>query len=136
MNVLRYSFALVLTCIVASVGMAERLPKNTVCDKICVPTVTPGKQTKTCYEVDYKEICVPGFRLPWSKSCEPVCGHVVRVKVLKQREYECPKCDVRWNLEQAPCAYGCQPSCQHGAASISPGPVAPHPTMLPAARTR
>ena len=44
------------------------------CGDACYPTVTKGKETKHCWEVDTKAICIPKVRFPWESTCGKGCG--------------------------------------------------------------
>jgi hypothetical protein len=73
---------------------------------ICRPVETMLKEKKHCWEVECKQICVPAARWPWEKCCEPRCGKVKTVKVLKKVEFECEKCGYKWEIHGAGCACG------------------------------
>lgn len=77
------------------------------CGDPCYPTVTKGKETKHCWNVDSKTICIPKVRFPW-ESCgkgkggkngcpPPKCGRTKQVNVLVKHEYECSTCKYSWD---------------------------------------
>jgi hypothetical protein len=72
----------------------------------CQPVPTTLKETKHCWEVECKQICIPAARWPWEKCCEPRCGKVKTVKVLKKVNYECEKCGYKWEIHGVDCACG------------------------------
>jgi hypothetical protein len=72
-------------------------------EKVCVTFVSPAKETKSCWEVECDEVCIPAVRCPWhhcpKAECDscgtaslPGCGEVRGVRKLKQVEYECDTC--------------------------------------------
>lgn len=80
------------------------------CGDACYPTVTKGKETKTCWNVEEKAICIPKVRFPWEKSCcdkgcgkdgciPPKCGSTKYVNVLMKHEYECSTCKYSWDVD-------------------------------------
>jgi hypothetical protein len=80
------------------------------CGDACYPTVTKGKETKSCWNVDNVPICIPKVRFPWEKSCcdkgcgkdgcvPPKCGRTKHVNVLMKHEYECSKCEYSWDVD-------------------------------------
>lgn len=66
--------------------------------KVCEPSPEVKKEKKTCYDFECKDICIPGIRWPWQPCCEPSCGKVRTVKVLKKFEYECEHCGTKWSI--------------------------------------
>jgi len=79
--------------------------------KVCVPKAYVGKEEKSCFYVEYKEVCIPAITFPWEERggrshasecgtrlwCPmPRCGRVKVVKTLRKHEYKCPKCDYKW----------------------------------------
>lgn len=66
----------------------------------CELNITEGKETRTCFEIDYKTICIPKVVPPWRQCCEPVCAEARSVKVLKTRKYECPVCKYEWSVKK------------------------------------
>jgi len=71
--------------------------------KVCQGSPETKKEKKTCYGFDCKDVCIPGIRWPWQSCCEPSCGKVRTVKVLKKFEYECEHCGTKWSV------VGCEP---------------------------
>ena len=78
------------------------------CHGTCYPTLTKAKETKTCWEVETKTICIPKVRFPWESKCcnkgcgkegcvPPKCGRTKCVNVLVKREYECSTCKYTWD---------------------------------------
>lgn len=66
----------------------------------CELNISQGKETRTCFEVDYKTICIPKVLPPWRQCSEPVCAEARSVKVLKTRKYECPVCKYEWTVRK------------------------------------
>jgi hypothetical protein len=73
--------------------------------KICEPIPEVQKEKRHCWCVDYKDICIPGIKCLWDRSCEPKCGKVITVKKLRNVEYECEKCGYKWEVR----CVGCEP---------------------------
>lgn len=92
-----------------------RCPK---CCHSCRLEVSQDSESKKCFECETKTICIPRVVFPWQnkKSCKSpggcvacggkgctVCRHngakVRRVKVLKTKSYECPRCKYKWMAE-------------------------------------
>ena len=80
------------------------------CGDACYPTVTKGKETKHCWNVETKAICIPKVRFPWEHGCcdkgcgkdgcaPPKCGRTKYVDVLMKHEYECSKCEYSWDVD-------------------------------------
>ncbi len=80
------------------------------CGDACYPTVTKGKETKHCWDVETKAICIPKVRFPWETSCcnkgcgkdgcvPPKCGRTKYVNVLMKHEYECSTCKYNWDVD-------------------------------------
>lgn len=80
------------------------------CGDACYPTVTKGTETKHCWNVDTKAICIPKVRFPWESSCcdkgcgkdgcvPPKCGRTKYVNVLTKHEYECSTCKYSWDVD-------------------------------------
>jgi hypothetical protein len=83
------------------------------CGDACYPTVTKGKETKHCWNVESKAICIPKVRFPWESNCgkgcggkdcgkencvPPKCGRTKYVNVLIKHEYECSTCKYSWDV--------------------------------------
>ena len=96
------SLALLGSAVWAAGGACAKCPR---CEnRICVPERVTVKEKKHCWEVECKEICIPGFKGPWQSCCEPpACGRVRTVKELKKVEYECERCGYRWEPACATC---------------------------------
>lgn len=72
--------------------------------KVCEPSPEVKQEKKTTYDFECKEICIPGIRWPWQPCCEPSCGKVRTVKVLKKYEQVCEKCGTKWTVTDCgPC---------------------------------
>lgn len=78
------------------------------CGEACYPTVSKDKETKTCWNVETKTICIPKVRFPWEKDCgkdgkdgcpTPKCGRTKNVNVLMKHEYECSTCKYSWDVD-------------------------------------
>ncbi|HRX81372.1 MAG TPA: hypothetical protein P5307_20020 [Pirellulaceae bacterium] len=84
------------------------------CGDACYPTVTKGKETKTCWNVESVAICIPKVRFPWESNCgkgcggkdcgkencvPPKCGRTKYVNVLMKHEYECSTCKYSWDVD-------------------------------------
>ncbi len=66
--------------------------------KVCYPETKVEKETRHCWEVERKEICIPAIRFPWMK-CGPLhCGRVRTVNVLVAKDYESEKCVYEWKI--------------------------------------
>jgi len=107
------------------------------CGEACYPTVTKGKETKHCFNVETKTICIPKVRFPWEKDygkcggkdgCpQPKCGHTRDVHVLIKHEYECSVCKYSWNPESFKNGKG---DAKYKSAPTEPetDPIPPAPT--------
>ena len=95
-------------------------------DKVCHPTWVEKSVKKHCYEVECKDICIPGLTLPWSKDCKPKCGRVITVKVFKKKEYECKTCGCKWEIKG-----GCAKGKGNGKAKAKANGATPAPTLAP-----
>ena len=101
MNLLRKMFPLVAVVLLTRGAIAGGHDKGccpTCGDKVCTPTRVEKKVKKYHYEVECKDICIPGITLPWSKNCTPKSGRVIRVKVFKKKEFECKACGCKWEI--------------------------------------
>jgi hypothetical protein len=78
------------------------------CHEPCYATVTKGTETKHCWNVEYKTICIPKVTFPWEvhgkgkaggKDCAvpAKCGRTKTVRVLVKEEYECSVCKYSWD---------------------------------------
>lgn len=86
------------------------------CNHTCSLSIGKDKETKHCFDVECKPICIPRVTFPWQRSacCDQggkgSCGDCGKsgcggghngaktksVRVLKKYEYECPKCKYTW----------------------------------------
>jgi hypothetical protein len=72
--------------------------------KICCPEVDEKDVTKSCWNTECKEVCVPPIRLPWDRCCTLACGGIVRtINVLKETEYKCKEKTYSWKPVCASC---------------------------------
>jgi len=92
---------------------------------VCRPYMSLETVTKTCFETECKQICIPKVTFPWqercaadrcgrscgdvSTSCVPKCGKVVTVNTLKVRDYQCERWVCRWEIEETCCTGDCKP---------------------------
>lgn len=67
-------------------------------EEFCQLKCDETKEKKTCYEVDYKTVCIPKVYPPWKKNCQPQCAEARSVKVLNKKTYECPRCNYSWEV--------------------------------------
>lgn len=109
----RRFFGLAISIVASLASAATVFGGPHVCDscpkcdnKVCQPSPEVKKEKKTVYDVACKDVCIPGIRWPWQACCEPNCGKVKTVKVLKKYERECEKCGTKWTV-----VGGCEP-CQ------------------------
>ncbi|WP_372724700.1 hypothetical protein [Novipirellula sp.] len=123
--------------------------KCPACDHRCNFSVDVVDETKTCFEVESKVICIPRVVFPWQKgNCDAVCNNGAktrRICVLKTKDYKCPKCEYSWSAEKkATCcdthsghSHGGHHSIEHAPAPPAPTPAeqvapeAPQPYSLP-----
>lgn len=102
-------------------GCCERCP---ACDHCCELNAEAGEESRPCFNVETKVICIPRVVFPWQMkkcfSCDSCdgqgCNNCVhngakarRVCVMKADKYTCPKCQYSWTpREKAACdAVGC-----------------------------
>lgn len=74
--------------------------------KVCTGLPEVEKVKGTEFDVECKDICIPRVRFPWEKDCcQPRCGRVRTVKVLKTVETEKEECAYKWDIHTilAPC---------------------------------
>ena len=81
---------------------------------VCKPHVEKTKEKKTCWKVVWKEICIPSIKCCCEKECDRKCGFVMKVKTLEQVEYECDKCEVKWEMHKKRCASCVGDDCDVG----------------------
>lgn len=82
-------------------------PQCPNCKAYCKFEMVDGKEEKSCWCVERKAICIPRITFPWQKCCEPKCGRVKWVKVLKEMTYECDRCQCKWTVVEEPCPACC-----------------------------
>ncbi|MCR9296225.1 MAG: hypothetical protein NXI32_26230 [bacterium] len=89
------------------------------CSNACELKVSEGTETKYCWKIECKTVCIPRVQFSWqwpwepkhkacgSQSCDDAeCGNCCRpplklakskkVKMLVKHEYECPVCEYKW----------------------------------------
>lgn len=66
--------------------------------KVCCPEVKVKKETRQCWEVECKDVCIPAIRFPWMDCNELRCGRVRTVRVLKPVDYDVEKCEYQWKV--------------------------------------
>ncbi|HBE68270.1 MAG TPA: hypothetical protein DDW52_09000, partial [Planctomycetaceae bacterium] len=76
--------------------------------KVCSLEVSEGTEDVTCYDVEAKDICIPGIKLPW--ECKRRCGGVRTICVLKPVKKEKKVCEYDWSIKCI-CTTCCK---QHG----------------------
>ena len=80
------------------------------CSEPCFPSVTTEAETRHCWDVECKTICIPRVRFPWEGGglkggkgicgcLPPKCGKAKCVKGLMKCEYECDVCKYKWEVE-------------------------------------
>ncbi|GAA4449278.1 hypothetical protein [Novipirellula rosea] len=130
----------------AAAGFGHKLVDQTgcctkcpACDHACNFSVDVVDETKTCFEVESKVICIPRVVFPWQKgNCDAVCNNGAktrRICVLKTKDYKCPKCEYSWSAEKkATCcdthsghSHGGHHSIEHAPVEHAPAPPAPMP---------
>lgn len=142
------SFALLLT---SSISAGDRCKKSCCpkCSTPCVLKVEPGTETKHCWKVETKTICIPKVSFSWqwpfqkAKKCTSKCdvscnlpccappklSRSRQVKRLVKHEYECPSCKYTWEAKE-PCACSTCTGCTDTADLIDatiPAPVVSAP---------
>jgi hypothetical protein len=115
-------------------------------DRVCVTSVEPGKASKSCWDVECEEVCIPAVRFPWEKrgveACDgsavlltDKCGKVRRVNRLRKHDYECETCQYNHSVirrcprcgppASSPCVSGLElPAVPSPSAGNDPPPVA------------
>lgn len=117
------------------------------CSEPCFPKVSKEKETRYCWDVDTKTICIPRVRFPWehcsgkggkSGCSAPLCGQSKPVKILMKCEYERGVCEYDWEQDQAKSGYGrpdVAPQTQpHDDPEESSEPEVPPPPPIREAR--
>lgn len=96
-------------------------------EEFCELSYVEEKESKSCFQVDYKTICIPKVKLPWQSCCTPRCAEARSVKVLVIHKYKCPKCKCRWEVSKpyAPACdtYGYEGVIDGGIHYSEPVPV-------------
>lgn len=77
--------------------------------KVCCPEVKVKKETRHCWEVECKEVCIPAVRFPWMDCGQFLCGRVRKVNVLVEKDYEVDKCEYKWKILCKHCGGTAQP---------------------------
>ena len=99
-----------VTAMITSVAQAGE--QKTCCcmcgKKVCVLEVSKEEEEVTCFQVESKEICIPGIRLPWDKCGTRRCGGVRKVCVLSEDKKEKTVCKYDWSIKTI-----CTTCCQH-----------------------
>lgn len=93
-------------------------PQCSTSCKTCKLKVEEGEESKSCWKVECKEICVPRIVWPWQKTCcNPHANNgacVKTVKVLVKHSYKCPTCEYSWSPEDGCSGDGC---CSDGGCN-------------------
>ena len=140
MNLTKSSLAILALMIAAQAALAGDCCCPDCGYKVCQAIPEVKKVKKSYFEVECKDICIPKFRLPWQMCCEPKCGKVKTVKVLKKKSIECEKCGYKWEITyvgsgctDAGCTdAGCTGCAARPAASYPIAPPTPVPAPTPA----
>ena len=71
-------------------------------EEYCELEVSTEMEERTCFELDYKTICIPKIVPPWKNRgcCPPQCAKTRSVKILKTKTYECPVCKYEWQVRK------------------------------------
>lgn len=123
-KILLATAALTLAARAADAGGCSSCPKCGT--KVCKVTWEEKTETNHCYKVECEDICIKPFRLPWQMCCEPGCGEVRTVAVLKKVDYECKSCGCNWEVTcvgnncggGSPCGGGCT-DCAAGTSDFA-----------------
>ena len=111
-----------LLAITALTIAAQAAPAGDCCPdcgvKVCKATWEKTKEKKHCYEIECKDICIPKYRLPWQMCCDPECGRVRTISVMKKVDYECESCGCQWEVVCVgnDCCGGCEGGCADSVA--------------------
>ncbi len=94
---------LLATAVWTGTRSAQAEGGNTCCcfcgKKVCVLEVSKAKEDVTCFDVEAKEICIPGIRFPWDKCGTRRCGSVRKICVLKEEKGEKTVCKYDWSIK-------------------------------------
>ena len=105
---------------------AENLGVHQECDcpaACCERHIEIVKETKYCWEVGHKQVCIPPVCCPWLEWLPLGKGGVRTVNVLEKHEWECEKPVSKW-----------VPVIDHACAGVSPAAGALRlrvPTAIP-----
>ena len=88
-----------------------------------VKEVKEEKESRTCFKIECKTICIPPVRLPW-QACPPMTATTRKVRVLVEDSYECPKCKYTWKVVE--------PSKAEPAEAPSGGAATTRPPVITA----
>ncbi|MCA9133067.1 MAG: hypothetical protein KDA45_07920 [Planctomycetales bacterium] len=80
--------------------------------KVCVLEVSTEVEEGNGFEVESKEVCIPGIRFPWDKCGPRRGGGVRKVCVLKEVKQEKTVCKYDWSIKTI-CTSCCR---RHGLA--------------------
>jgi hypothetical protein len=100
------------------------------CRSYCELKIEPGKEKKSCWEVECKPICIPQITFPWQKCSEPKCAKVKYIHVLKKHEYECDVCKHKWEAVCDKCGEGTGKSAPPTASRDESTPAMPPPVTI------
>ncbi len=92
------SLLILVTCMLMHSAYAQCAHQSCcVCGKkVCVLKVSKEEESVTRFDVESKEVCIPGIKLPW--SCTRHCGGVRNVCVLKEVKQEKTVCKYDWSI--------------------------------------
>ena len=113
-------------CFPAVAAVADDLTVEAECgcvSECCQQHVEIIKETKYCWEVEQRQVCIPTACCPWLEWLPFGKGSIRTVNVLEKHEWECEKPVYKW-----------VPVIEHCCASPPPkaGVFLPHvPTTLP-----
>ncbi|MCA9194056.1 MAG: hypothetical protein KDB03_19930 [Planctomycetales bacterium] len=112
MNAIKICSLAVLTSIICLPSLyAQDPPCCCMCGKkVCHLEVSTEKEEVRGFDVESKEICIPGICLPWNKCGGRVFGGTRKVCVLKDDKKEKTVCKYDWSIKTI-CSACCQ---QHG----------------------
>lgn len=138
--------AIVSTMLNTSYAVKHKKQCCPKCSTPCVLKVSEGTESKHCWKIESKTICIPKVRFSWQwpgqkkkscgncdsscdgtcgKSCcePPIFGRSREICVLIKHEYECPQCKYSWEpKEKENC---CDPIDSAGQEIGQPDPPAP-----------
>ena len=98
-----------IALLTGSLQAAGGNPSCCLCGKkVCVLEVSEEETEVTYFDVESKEICIPGIKLPW--ECKRRCGGIRKVCVLKEEKRKETVCKYDWSIKTI-CTSCCQ---KHG----------------------